>query len=139
MLAITIRPPMSHAVMHLGKNIENRANVNHWRRITGSRVAVHAGKRWEQGYVRDIEAITGRRLDQNLITVGAIIGTVTFSDIHWADSECCDPWGQYEFGGTVAHLVLDRPRACDPIPCKGALGLWTVPDDIARELAAVSA
>lgn len=46
----------------------------------------------------------------------------------------CSPWAQHNEG---YHLVLADPRPCEPIPCRGALGLWTVPDDIAARLAGV--
>lgn len=36
-------------------------------------------------------------------------------------------------------LVLDDVRAVDPVPCKGALGFWRVPDDVSERIGAVGA
>jgi hypothetical protein len=83
---------------------------------------------------------------------GMIIGTVNLIDVHVASPEhigagglrvdfCCDsPWAETsytEHGGKVrrqiTHLVLADPEPlAEPIPCKGALGLWT-PDPHAME------
>ena len=39
----------------------------------------------------------------------------------------CSPWAMQSH----YHLVFAHPRAlADPIPYKGRLGLWTLPDDV---------
>ena len=43
----------------------------------------------------------------------------------------CSPWSL----PSSQHLVLVNPRPLPtPIPCRGRLGLWTVPDDIAAQI-----
>jgi hypothetical protein len=38
----------------------------------------------------------------------------------------------------ITHLVLENPRSLvEPIPCKGALGLWTPPADVVSALKAL--
>lgn len=84
-----------------------------------------------------------RLYSQGAWSIGAVIGTVEVVDVHRAEPGCCDSrWAEYQVfsederrPGWVVHLVFEQPRAVEPIPCRGALGLWTVPDDIAARLA----
>lgn len=142
MYAITLWQPMAHAVIHLGKTTENRPALGGWRAAVGRTVAIHAARpsAWNDDYADDIEHITGRHLTSCDVDFSAIIGTARVTDVHWAttstdDGDCCQPWG---FDRHV-HLTLDLARPCDPIPCRGALGLWRVPEDTARLLEAVRA
>lgn len=134
MKVITVRQPWAWAIMHGGKNVENRS-----RNIAGSyrgRIAIHAALA-DAPEAFDANALMqgqrGRRFEH-----GAILGTVELVDVHH-DSDtmtCVD----YEHGPTDAglylscspwamddrwHLVLRDPQPFDkPIPAKGRLGLW---------------
>ncbi|MCB2412377.1 hypothetical protein LGT39_05880 [Demequina sp. TTPB684] len=144
MKILTVRQPWAWAIIHGGKDVENRS-----RNIAGDYrgpVAIHAAKRevpnrFEPGGASDrIVTITGW---MPLITLppnlGAIIGVVDLVDVHYShpsDNECtpragkfpCSPWG--DTYGTY-HLVLENPRAlATPIRYTGALGLRTLPDDV---------
>jgi hypothetical protein len=77
--------------------------------------------------------------ERELIPRGGIVAVADLVDSH-PDGECCRPWGESaydEHGGrrriSIHHLVLEniRPLA-EPIPCKGALGLWRPPADVAE-------
>src|SRR5690606_219029 len=70
-------------------------------------------------------------------TRGHIIGVVDLIDVHHAtDEACCSavtgkPCSVWAEDG-ANHLVLANPRALDePIQFRGALGLRTLPDDVA--------
>jgi hypothetical protein len=143
MKAITVQQPWAWAIIHGGKDIENRSRIGTWRPARGQRVAIHASQRWSDtgahsGLIWEALAEIGwtagpRALKDDprgLLTFGAIIGTATVAGVHSARS-CCRPWGE----AGVTHLVLADPVPVEPIPCRGALGLWTVPDDIAARLA----
>jgi hypothetical protein len=156
MKAITVQQPWAWAIIHGGKDIENRTRIGTWRPARDSRIAIHAGQRWSDrgagsqlvidAYARVARLPFGLRpiADDIEFDLGAIIGTVRVVDVHPTE-ECCQPWGESSYrqaDGTlrqgyldIAHLVLADPRPCEPIPCRGALGLWTVPDDIAARLA----
>lgn len=149
MRAITVRQPWAWAIIHGGKDVENRS-----RNIAGSYrgpVAIHAGL---AAYDKDNDASRVHRATHDTETdarihFGAIIGLVDLVEVHqatpdefgqircsvgarmgtWARS-CSDWAGEAEY-----HLVLANPRPCGPIACRGALGLWTVPDCIAAALA----
>jgi hypothetical protein len=141
MKAMTIRPPWSWAISHGPKRIENRV----WERAYRGRLAIHAGKGWDndgedsplvQQAWRDA-GIDIYKIDPAYreITLGAVVAVADLVDIcgkgvpgYDLDVPCgCGPWaaeGQYHW-----RLANVRPLT-DPIPCKGALGLWTLPDEV---------
>jgi hypothetical protein len=129
MKALSIRQPWAWAILHAGKDIENRD----WpTRFTGT-IAIHAAK----GLTKDehllasmqIEEITGLRpsafpmLKERGFIVGVadIVGCVKDSNSDWF-------YGEYGF-------LLERVAVLpSPIYCKGALGFWEVPADIERQI-----
>lgn len=146
MRILTVREPWAHAIIHLGKTVENRS-----RNIAGDYrgpVAIHSAQ--NLGTKDDfadaaaaVESITG------IYPIppahrGFIIGVVDLVDVHSAsviggcgrwDRYCLEhPHGcrshcsQWAMGpskdGWYQHLVFENPRALeDPLPWKGALGL----------------
>ena len=158
MRAITVQQPWSWAIIFGGKNIENRTRIGTWRPAVGQRVAIHAGARWSDrgaasrlvidAYTRVARLPFGLRPIATDVEfeLGAVIGSAVVVDAHpenaACDPEVCKPWGESSYTGAggakrvdVVHLVLEHPVPVEPIPCRGALGLWTVPDDIAARLA----
>lgn len=145
MRVLTVRQPWAWAIVHGGKDVENRS-----RNIAGGYrgpVAIHAGLR------PDLEALATPEMVGRIATWrlfahehewfsnsprGHIIGIVDLAGVHWSGMEClrspdamcheyeqCSPWGQ----AYHHHLVLTNARAlATPIPTKGRLGLWR-PDD----------
>lgn len=136
MRALTVRQPYAHAIIRGGKHTENRTHLPRWRGLTGETIAIHAGLQWTNQRATNSDAWDILdRLDRHAMRYGAIIGTVRITDTHWSDGDCCDPWGEHGTG--ICHLSIDNPRPCDPIPMRGALGLWRVPDDAVRLIEAV--
>jgi hypothetical protein len=141
--ALTVQQPWAWAIVHGGKDVENRTQAWSYR----GPLAIHAGAR-----------VSDRGLESPLITqafgdvmradrphelrVSALLGVVDLVDVHEArmlddESGCCDPWGEQEWHGRrhLVHLVLANPRPLErPIPCAGKLGLWTPPAEILDEL-----
>ncbi len=115
MKALSIRQPWAHAIMELGKDIENRD----WPTTFRGRIYVHASRRWTREEQTDcdvVEEILGRKVDRGEPNLGGIIGTVEIVDcVKQSDS----PWffGQYGF-------VLANPVPIDFIPCRGRLGFF---------------
>lgn len=151
MKALTVQQPWAWAIIHGAKNIENRTAL--W--LYRGQLAIHAGKRWSDRGATDPRVIGSwldaypssrtRELTAHLMRDGGVIlGVVDLVDVH-PDAGCCRPWGEsayVEHGGTtrrrVTHLVLENPRSlAEPIPCTGALGLWTPPADVAAALEAL--
>jgi hypothetical protein len=132
MKALSIRSPWWWFILHAGKDIENRD----WATKFRGTVYLHAGKWWRPDEVRDdgetAAAITrifpnekykGAEITWAAMKAsgGCIVGKVDIIDCVSVSSS---PWffGRYGF-------VLANPVALDkPIPFKGALGFFDVPD-----------
>lgn len=129
MRILTVRQPWAWAIIHGGKDVENRTT-----NIAGGYrgpVAIHVALR------DDPAPFAWQRVDPPFYTrgdgqYGSIVGVVDLLDVHWSGMECgrsparcheynpCSPWGDaYQH-----HLVLANARPlAEPIPYKGALGL----------------
>lgn len=150
MRAITVRQPHAWAIIHGGKDVENRT-----RNIAGAYrglVAIHASKANDLGAWAALAETNlpawGRAMDaRGALFGGVILGVVDLVDVHLSkrsttashlgDPVCfddttptgrlCSPWAQPDH----QHLILRNPRPLpEPIPYRGALGLWTLPDDV---------
>lgn len=148
MRAITVRQPWAWAIVHGGKDVENRT-----RNIAGGYrgpVAIHAGLapdtaaqgHWPLGDLIPSQAWKVR---------GMFVGVVDLVDVHAAAfleddpwEWCCRPWGDPpgilmkadgKFTGPRQHLALANPRPLPvSVPCRGKLGLWTPPADVLDRL-----
>ncbi|MFF1633955.1 hypothetical protein [Leifsonia sp. NPDC058248] len=153
MRILTVRQPWAAAIIHAGKDVENRV-----RNIAGDYrgpVAIHAGARIPPIFDVELFAHQHRGAFSDIIrgegeeaVFGAIIGVVDLVDVHPAgreyeligagvsqitDRTCCGTWAMRDH----YHLGLTNPRTLrTPIPYKGALGLRTLPDDVAAQITA---
>lgn len=168
MRILTVRQPWAWAIIHGGKDVENRV-----RNIAGAYrgpVAIHVAQQWDDNVSWRSEwetLLAAMKADgsdpwdapwQN--ERGAIIGVVGLVDVHLVKQSngmsnvcfddhtpvgaICSPWAQnyIEFPAHEGyHLVLADPRPlAEPIPHRGALGLRTIDDDTtARILAQIGA
>lgn len=160
MRILTVRQPWAWAIIHGGKDIENRvANIAGDYR---GPVAIHAGLRFDYDWqsaalddaMRPVRNDAARRAVAEYGPIvrhpwpweeplGAIIGVVDLVDVHagWVEGSLCTPWGiRYVEGGGQNHLVLANPRPlAEPISYKGALGLRVLDDETtARVLEAIA-
>lgn len=154
MRILTVRQPWAWAIIHGGKDVENRV-----RNIAGDYrgpIAIHAGLLWDtaadswDAHTFSLHAAMDRVRGEirgdafPWSEFGAIIGVVDLVDVHLC-SGSCSPWaeGPVDLGGGLRdmwHLVLANPRALDePIPYKGALGLRRLDDEIAARIEAAFA
>jgi hypothetical protein len=134
---LTVRQPWAWAIVHGGKDVENRT-----RNLAGGYrgpVAIHAGL---AKYEQDNEASHAHRAAHGSevgteIVFGAVIGVVDLIDSHWSGGDYalheagwtpCQHHHCYSQGWAWAghqHLVLSNPRPlAAPIPATGRLGLW---------------
>lgn len=151
MKALTVQQPWAWAIFN-GKDVENRSQLWHYRGI----LAIHAGVRVAPAGMADARILhaastqllgaavqeddSALRALRSSLEFGAVLGVVEVVDIHYTEG-CCPPWGEKEYiehGGRsrrdVVHIVLENPRLLpDPVPCRGALGLWNLPADIAAK------
>ncbi len=118
--ALAVRQPWAWAIVHGGKDIENRTTpaVNHG--MDPRRIAVHASKhmtRDEYERARAFMATIGVDCPRpDALIRGAIIGAVTVTAVV---NESESPW----FFGPRG-LVLSDAVAVEPIPASGMLGYF---------------
>lgn len=151
MRALTIRHPYSYAIIqwNWGKLVENRS-----RNIAGSYrgpVAIHQAVHEAHVTGSDVDLITycldaDEEQRQSMaqrrawVARGEVIGVVDLVDVHYVDGHSerwdaeaernatCSPWAHR---GPIWHMVFANPRPlAHPIPARGQLGLWTLPDDV---------
>ncbi len=125
MKALSIRQPWAWAIATGKKPVENRT----WSTSFRGPVLIHAGLRVDREALRDDPwAFAGAELD---MPTGGIVGVATIVDcVEWHAS----PWFTGPFG-----FVLTDARSLPFVPCKGALGFFDVPPDVAARLRALAA
>lgn len=119
--ALSVRQPWAWAIIHAGKDIENRSwqAVNHGLRVRG-RICIHAAKgmtKDEYDEAREfIDGLGYYTPEAHALLRGGIIGTVDVVDVV---SKSDSPW----FFGPRG-LVLQDARPMDFVPAQGALGYF---------------
>lgn len=135
MPAITLLEPWATALLG-PKDIENRT----WMlpdRYVGRTIAIHASKRWSKadadaylqiaeraGVDPGIAYMMAQRVSH---TLGCIIGVATFGARVTVSRS---PW----FFGPVGWSKVSAQAIRRPIPCRGALGIWQLPEDITEQV-----
>lgn len=114
--ALSIRQPWAWAIIHAGKDLENR----NWRTQFRGPVCIHAAKgmtRREMHQALDFMETIGAAIPSIMPTLlGGIIGVAEVVDcVDASDS----PWFMGRYG-----FVLRDARPVDFIPVKGALGFF---------------
>lgn len=112
--ALTVRQSWAWAIVHAGKDVENRTWQTHYR---GS-LLIHAGSALDRtGSERLAEMAIEVPSARDLLR-GAVIGCVEIMDCVLSAPS---PWA---IDG-MWHWVLANPRPVDPpVTCPGRLGLW---------------
>ncbi len=133
--ALTLRHPWPWYVAHGPKRIENRT----WKppaNLHRQYLAIHAGKAWEPAEILDavdwVKSMYERGIEPMEITPGkvadmprsAIVCVVRIDGFVTASA---DPW----FVGPIGWQLSDVVTLGEPVPCRGAQGLWEVPADVA--------
>lgn len=132
MKALTIRQPWAWAILHAGKDIENR----NWPTRLRGRIAVHAAKGMTVAEYENFWAAYSDIMRASVSPLpfllafddlprGAIVGTVEIAG-------CVSDSGSHWFFGDYGFVLRDPIALPEPIECKGALGFWDVPEEIER-------
>lgn len=154
MKGLTLWNPWAYGVAHLGKPIENRT----WApppRLLGERIAIHAGK------TNDREAcdeLAGEGFDlPTLMPSSAFVCTVRIVGVARGDGssfqilsvapgverdrvrQLVETRDGLWFSGPIGWVLDEVITLAEPLPCRGAQGLWDVPADIERAIAAQTA
>lgn len=143
--ALTVRQPWAAAIAHHGKDVENRT----WTTSHRGLIAIHAAAGVDSRHLYSMQvsqvAHLARAREEQVRTAaatrGAVIAVACLSDV-CAESasstpveiisapylRCgCGRWAvacQYHW-----HLTSVRALP-EPVPAKGALGVWTLPDEV---------
>jgi hypothetical protein len=143
--ALTLWRPWPWAILFGGKRIENRPWVPP-RTIIGERIALHAGKTFdEHGSEYILSVCPAPRDKPERYRYEGIVGTAVVDQ--WFRYEEGAPWlftAKYAAGvddsqerwcfGPVCWVLRDVRALPEPIACKGAMGLWVVPDDVLQAM-----
>jgi len=126
MKALTVKQPWAWAIIHRGKDVENRSKPTKHR----GRLYIHAGKGWAD---EGIDAIGIDALPDSYdeFLAGMVIGTVDVVGCH-AATDCfkfgeraCSPWAIRSPEQFHWELANPRPLAT-PFPEVGKLGIWNL-------------
>ncbi len=125
MKALSIRPAWAWAIIHAGKDVENRSRRCHFR----GRFLVHASLELTRlDFEKAAHALGAAGepsivLREDELAAGGIIGSVELVEV----AEHCDsPWYA---PGSFAWL-LRNPRPLPFLPCRGHRNWFHVPDDL---------
>jgi hypothetical protein len=134
--ALTVRQPYADAIAHGAKAVENRTKPLPPKHV-GVSVLLHAAKEAHATRITaaGLSEFTGTRITDWTDTRSAILAVIRFRGSHRVtdDQWCCRPWGQVttRVQPEVWHWEIDQvTRLAQPVPATGALGFWTVPDDV---------
>jgi len=139
MKALTLKHPWPFAICRLGKRVENRT----WHppsSLIGQRFAIHGGniptgKALDEAWnlAHDLGRIHKQPLDVDSAfdCVFSFAGIVATAVLDSVVTQSDDPWFDGSGFGWVLRDVIVLP---EPIVCKGKQGLWTVPDEIVKQL-----
>ena len=144
MRALTVRQPWAWAIATQGKTVENRT----WKTAYRGLIAVHAGTSGEDmdtvlpvgSADRRFRAIYAKvKLSRAMapeavhLLGGRVVAVAELAGCHDDCPGTCSPWavrGQYHWNLWDIHPLPD------PVPCKGMLGLWRLPDDVEKAVRA---
>lgn len=112
--ALSVRQPWAYAILHLGKNVENRS----WRTNHRGKLWIHASATMGPDERREARNL---RLDPTKLPKGQIVGLVEVEDC------VCKAKSKWAHPG-MWHWILKNPRALKkPIEFKGKVGFMLVP------------
>lgn len=148
--AITIWPEWAYAILQLGKDVELRTWPC-WRSLVGQDIVLHAGahvggpgpKAEGRANVRHfllrVAAATGHAPPPGLGEAvaplrGRFAGLAQLGEPTLTHPS---PWADPD-GQVWAWPLLERRALVEPIPHRGAQGLWRVPDELAAQLRAAA-
>lgn len=126
MYAITIKQPWLWAILRVGKKIENRT----WKppdSVIGQRIALHASKEFDPGGAEAIDRIVGPAYEMPVsraCQTGAILAVATLVHVTQIEdlTKPVPKWAVGPWCWALTNVLELR----EPIPTKGALGLWKV-------------
>jgi hypothetical protein len=137
--ALSVRQPWAGLIAAGTKDVENRGRQTQHRGL----IAIHASLRPDEDahylpHVRSWYKNAAHHTKTIAEMQGVILAVAELDGCHQAGTTtvaCCPPWGEPFHGANRAwHWRLRDVRPITPIPARGQLGLWNVPDDITARI-----
>jgi hypothetical protein len=146
--AITLIQPWAHAVSDLGKPIENR-DKRPPEKLIGKRIAIHAGMKpvdrdaccaiegdpWISSLIDETKVQVRGAVVCTTLLVGWVakingehVGTIRGAE---ADRLMLSAWWR----GPVGYVLRETRPLAVPVPCRGFLYFWPIPEDVRAEIA----
>jgi hypothetical protein len=138
MRAITLIQPWAGPIAQGIKTVENRT----WEpplALLGQRIAIHAGAKLDRETVEDLyedglDPVRLWEMRSAALAVATLERFVADRFTSGLQSPLSLTREQARFYNGPVGFVLSDIVAIDPVPCKGALGFWTLPDEIERSV-----
>lgn len=141
MKALTLIQPWGGLIATGVKRVENRT----WHPpngIVGQRFAIHAGAKLDRETIEDVLEDWDDLDEHPLWKVKRAVlavATLSFVVVEGAVNPAfmvqrLPPDQRRWFNGPIGFALADVVALREPVPCKGALGFWTLPDDVERQV-----
>jgi ASCH domain len=132
--ALSIQQPWAYCITHGTKRVENRTWCGRHRGL----LLIHAGRRYQTGMEIDIHADSPEVDVAGMLAAprGALVGVCRMTGcICPGQDNLLLPDHQVVWSDPYAHkFVLVNVRAfAEPIPFRGALGFFDVPDEVVAD------
>ena len=136
MRALSVQQPWAWAIAAGKKPIENRT----WPTTYRGLLAIHASKKLDDGALLDRCSPLARAVAWHTrlwtppeYALGAVIAVAEMTGCHDGAMEQggCSEWAsRWQW-----HWCLTGARClAEPVPCRGALGLWRLPEDVEKAI-----
>lgn len=137
MRALTVIQPWAGLIATGVKLIENRT----WKppaAMLGERIAIHAGAKVWRDTIEDLvdEGLTEHELWTLRSAAIATATLVTYVTHSHQIPEYTAPEQRRWFNGPIGFVLRDVVALPEPVPCKGMLGFWTLPDHVEAKVRA---
>jgi hypothetical protein len=133
--ALSLWQPWAHAIVWGSKRLENRKWAP-WRSVVGQVIALHATDHVEPLSLAQINENFGTSWRLEDLARKAVVGLARVTGHITADDPraATDPWWM----GPIAWTLEDVVRI-DPVPCRGAQGLWLLEGPVLARVRAAEA
>lgn len=129
--ALSLIQPWAWAILHAGKNVENRVWSSNIRGPFWIAASATTSYRYYDQARRIIEAISDVTVPPRRdLVYGSILGQATIYDCIRPNENRGNPW---HFSGQYGYLLRDV-RTVTPVPCKGHQRWWNVPESVLSKL-----
>ena len=126
MKALSIRQPWASLILTGSKRIENRT----WSTQYRGPLFIHTGLQIDQDAIPFAPRRGSQQLQALLQLRGVLMGKVMLVDVHEFTEADIDPFAEGPY-----CFVLESPVIFyEPVPTRGHLGLFTVPDSLVEHI-----